>query len=401
MKNMNNENMKRYNTTNVLETIRRNEPICRKDLAQKTGMRTSSITNIVNRLISLDLINQTIATESSGGRKPVMLHLNPEARFVVGIELTTSRIMGMVTGFNSEKLCRMSVIIDRFSDQEIVIEQIICLVNELIKKANIPRKKIIGLAISAPGPYDHEEGVLTNPPNFPKWKNVKLKEVLEDALKIQITIVKETVAAAFGEYWLGGVGRDKCLFAINSMNVGLGGGIIINGKIFHGFKYGAGDLGHMTIDINGPECTCGNYGCLESMVSENNMKNIIISHIKSGTESSLTDMVTNLEKISIKHIVQGAVSGDWLCKYAIEEVAKYLGIGISNIINILSPDIIVIGGELTIECPTYLEKAIEHVRKEKYPFYNKDVVIKSSSYGDEMCVIGAICIVLHEFFKNI
>lgn len=401
LQNMNNENMKKFNTTIVLEAIRRYEPVSRKELAIRTGLTSSSITNIVNRLLSLDLVVETSTAESSGGRKPIMLHLNPAARYVIGIELTTSRLLGIVADFNSKKMCRISIPIDRFAESEIVIDQIVDLVENLISKTEIPRNKIIGIAISAPGPYDHEEGILTNPPNFPKWKNVRIKDVLEAALDLKVSVIKETVAAAFGEYWLGGLGRDKCIFAINSMNIGLGGGVIIDGKIYRGYRDGAGDLGHMTIDVNGPKCSCGSYGCLEAMVSESNMRHIVNSHIKKGFETILTEFVDDIENISIKHIVQGAVSGDWLCKYAIDETAKYLGIGISNIINILSPDIIVIGGEMTIECPSYMEKAIEYVRNNLYPIYNKHVTIKSSSLGDEMCVIGAVCTTLHDFYGSL
>lgn len=398
--NLNNEVMKTINASTVLRIIQENEPISRKELADLTGLTSSSITNIVNRLINMGYLDEVGLGDSSGGRKPILLQLNPDAKFIIGVELNVDSITGIITNFKAKKVKKITVPTRQHEGKDSVLNRMVEVINQLIDSTGISKDKILGIGVAAPGPYDHINGILLDPPNFPGWFNVPIKDFIQEAVGLPVHLEKETVAAALGEYMFGGAKGIKSLFVINSMVIGLGGSAIIDGKIYHGFRDGAAEVGHMTIDIEGPKCTCGYYGCLEALASGLYMRNTAISEIKRGADSILTNVNSNVEDITVEDIVTCANQGDRLCKYIIDKTSRHLGIGIANIINLYSPEMIVIGGNLTTLCPEYVEKAVEYARSKQYPAFNKDIIIVPTSFGDEMSAIGAVSVVIDSFYKN-
>lgn len=399
--NINNEKMKEINLKVVLNSVRQKEPISRKELAELVGLTSSSITNIVNRLIKEGFLIETGAGESNGGRKPIMLELNSTGRYAIGVELNTSNIICLMTDFKTNVIMKKEMDALIHEGKEKVIRRIINLINEVIRETAIPREKIMGIGFVSAGPYDHEKGIMVNPPNFPGWYNVPIKELIQNATGIPTFFEKETVAAAIGECWFGRAADVKSLFAIGVYNVGIGGGVIIDGQIYHGYCDGAGDLGHMVIDLEGPLCTCGNYGCLESMASGIAIERNVKSEIRRGETSLLNIDGEHVDHITMEMIVEAAKNGDPLCKRTIEKSARYLGIAISNLINVYSPEMIIIGGPFANSCPYYVEAATEHARKRTYPLYNKDVKILPSLLGDEQRARGGIGMVFNEFYRKL
>ncbi|AEE95965.1 ROK family transcriptional regulator [Mahella australiensis] len=399
MSNVNNEAMKKINLSLVLNAIWENEPISRRDLAKLTGLTPSSITNIIKQLMRDGVLIETGVGESNGGRKPVMLHINGQSGYIIGIELTFYHITGIMVDMRAKKVGKL-VEDTRLKDgKEAVIGRIIDVIDKLINDVGIKREKVLGIGISAPGPYDHERGVLINPPNFPGWHNVPIVDIIQSKFNIPTYLEKETQAAALAEWWFGGAKNCDSLFAISINKVGLGGGMIINGEVYHGFFDGAGDLGHMIIDMDGVQCTCGSYGCLEAMATGLYIQHYVVSEIKRGRKSSIYKSGSDADDIEIDAIFEAANSGDPLCMEALDKAAYNLGIGIGNIINVCSPDVIVIGGEIPALYPQYVQKAVITVHGRAYPGYNKDVRILPATFGQEMGAIGAISLVFHNIFK--
>lgn len=401
VKNINNEMMKKFNVRSVLKLIFEEEPISRTEIAQTTGLTSSSITNIVNRLKDGEFVQESSLGNSSGGRKPINLIMNPNVKFIIGIELNAENIIGLVANFRTEKISKKVIPTNLNEGNEKVISRMIMLINDLIKEANISKEKILGIGIAAPGPYDHNKGILSNPPNFPGWVNVPICEIIEQAIDIPVYLEKETTAAALAEFMFGLGKNYKNLFVIYACSIGIGGGAIINGKIYHGFSDGAGDIGHMIISVDGPKCRCGDRGCLEAMASGIYIKNKVISKLKENVSSKIADNLENMDDIDLKDIIRCASEGDELCRGVIDETAKNLGIGISNIINLFSPEMIILGGDLTLACNEYSNGAIKRAKSRLYPQYNKEIIIKKTSFGDELCAMGAISIVFQRFFDSI
>lgn len=399
MSNVNNEAMKKINLSLVLNTIWENEPISRRDLAKLTGLTPSSITNIIKRLMQDGVLLETGVGESSGGRKPVMLHINGQSGYIIGIELTFYHITGIIMDMRAKKVGKLIEDTRLKDGKEAVVGRIIDIIDKLINQAGIEKAKVLGIGISAPGPYDHDRGILINPPNFPGWHNVPIVDIIQGRFNIPTYLEKETQAAALAEWWFGGAKNCDSLFAINVNKIGLGGGMIINGEVYHGFFDGAGDIGHMIIDIDGVQCTCGSYGCLEAMATGLYVQRYVVSEIKRGRTSAVSINGADVDDVDMDNIFEAANSGDLLCIEAFDKAAYNLGIGIGNIINVCSPDVIVIGGEIPTLYPQYIEKAVTTVRSRAYPGYNKDVRILPTTFGQEMGAIGAVSLVLHNIFK--
>lgn len=398
--NINNETMKKNNLKVVLDTIRQKEPVSRKELADLVGLTSSSITNIVNRLIKEEYLVEIGSGKSLGGRRPILLELNSKARYAIGVELTATNTTCIITNFKARKVIKKRCKTLIYEPKERVIQRLVNLIEQAIVEANVPKKKVIGIGLVSAGPYDHEKGIMVNPPNFPGWDNVPIKDMVQSATGIPTYFEKETVGAAIGEYWFGSASSAKSLFAINVYDIGIGGGVIIDGRVYHGFYDGAGDLGHMVIDIEGPICTCGNYGCLETLASGSAIVRDVKSEIKRGESSILADKVKNVDDIDIYMIINASNEGDPLATRIIERSARYLGIAISNLINVYSPEMIVIGGQIPEMCPLYIQVATQYARKRSYPFYNKDVKILPATFGDEQGAIGGVGLVFQKFFKD-
>lgn len=401
LSNINNEKMKQINLKVVLDTVRQKEPISRKELADLVGLTSSSITNIVNRLITEGYLIETGAGESNGGRKPIMLELNSKIKYAVGVELSVSEIVCLITDFKSNEVALQICETPLEEGQDRVIRRIVDLIEETIREAGIAKEQIMGIGLVSAGPYDHEKGIMVNPPNFTGWYNVPIKDLIESSVGIPTWFEKETVGAAIGEYWFGKAAGVKSLFAIDVQYVGIGGGVFIDNQVYHGFSDGAGDVGHMVIDLEGPLCSCGNYGCLEAVASGRAILKNIKSEIRRGEASALCQWVNDVEKINLELVNRALLQGDDLCRRMVERSARYLGIALSNIINLLSPEMIVINCSFANVCPTYVEVATEYARKRTYPLYNKDVTIIPSSLGEQQCARGGVGIVFQEFYKSL
>jgi len=399
-RNMNNEAMKLNNMKFVLETIREKEPISRNVLSQIVGLTSSSITNIVNRLIADGYLMETVTGKSAGGRKPIMLELNPSGAFAVGVEMDVTNMICIITDFKAKKLIRKNAETLIHEGKDKVIDRLIGLIAQTIEQSGVPREKIMGIGLVSAGPYDYKKGIMTNPPNFPGWINVPIREKVEHALGIPTFFEKETQGSAIAEFWFGVAENAKSLFAIGVKEIGIGGGVIIDGQVYHGFADGAGDIGHMTVDIDGPLCSCGSYGCLETFSSGAAMVRSAIAKIKRGEESVLKSYVSSIEEITCTMIAQGYDQDDPLCKAVIETGARYMGLAISNLISIYSPEMIILGGQIPELCPDFVDMSSEFAKKRVYPLYNKKVNIVKPSFGDEQQVYGGVGIAFQQFFNR-
>lgn len=259
--------MKQINKNIVLHAIRKAEKISRKDLAVNVGLTAGTITNLVNECIEAKLVFESGSGTSAGGRKPIYIELNPNSGYVFGIELNVNRIECILVNFKAEVIDSITELTRIEKGPEYTVEQIANIIDKLIQKNDIKQEKIIGLGLVSSGPFDREKGVMINPPNFTGWGVIHIKEMIESKTGIITIFEKDTSGAALGEYWFGGLNHSRKLFFLGVNYTGIGGGMVIDGDIYHGNKDNAADIGHIIVDINGTKCTCGKSGCLEAIVS--------------------------------------------------------------------------------------------------------------------------------------
>ncbi|MFZ3091769.1 MAG: ROK family protein [Nitrospirota bacterium] len=277
--------------------------------------------------------------------------------------------------------------------RETVIKNIIDGIEELIAVSNIKKKSILGIGLGTPGFID-SKGIITFSPNLPGWQNVDLKKIIRSRIKIPVIIENDANAAAFGERWLG-AGRSSQNLLCITLGTGIGGGIILNNKIWHGDKGMAGEIGHITVNPDGPLCNCGNYGCLEAYSSATGMINRIKDLAERGRETSLLPKIKSGIELNAREIFLEAKKGDLLALEVIEDAGKYLGIAISGFANLLNIKTVIIYGGLASGLGLFANKMKEEIRKRVIPSFSGDVRVLKAKLKDDAGMIGAAGVVLH------
>jgi glucokinase len=225
-----------------------------------------------------------------------------------------------------------------------VIDRLFESIAAVLKKGKISPRSLAGIGIAVAGVLDSRDGVLTSSPNLPRWKNVPLKKIFFERLALDTFLVNDANAAALGEHRFGAA-RGTSNMVYLTVSTGIGGGIIIDNNLYEGSTGSAGEIGHMTIDVNGPRCKCGNYGCLEVLASGTAIAREAIAGLNNGAESVIKEMVKgNVTDITAADVARAAKQGDGFACKIIADAYFYLGTGLANILNIFNPQAIVIGG---------------------------------------------------------
>ncbi len=394
------ELMKQLNVSAVLRVIRDNGSLSRAEIAKLTGLTPASVTNITKILIEDKFLIESKIGESSGGRPPIILELNPDARYVIGIGIGVGVIDVVITNLSAKIISKKSMIIgDERYDYNLVFAELVNLINEVIELSNIERKNILGAGVALHGIVNAKSGESIHSLYY-GWKNINIKKRLEDELQLAIYVDNDVRAMALGESLFGAT-KDISNFVTLNISNGIGAGIIINNTPYYGVDFSAGEIGHIAVELDGDKCNCGNYGCLETVASNNNITKKAIKLIKQGVSSSLIKDIDNINNLTIEDICNAAKSGDEMSITVLKEAARYIGIAITNLINILNPTAIVVVGEI-FENTTYaIDTLSEIVKNRGFKLSSENVRIIRSLLGRDASVIGAATLVIQEIFNGI
>jgi glucokinase len=274
-----------------------------------------------------------------------------------------------------------------------VIQRVIQVSKTVLDKAKIKNSQLSGIGIGVPGVLDIKQGVVKYSPNLPGWKNIQLRKQLVAALRKPVNMDNDANMAAFGEKWQG-AGKGFEHVVVYTLGTGVGGGIIQDGKIAHGSCDGAGELGHTTIITNGPRCGCGNYGCLEALASGTAIAREGRKAIRSNPQSRLAKLVNGSKQpMTTKLVFQAAHAGDRVAEGIIKQAGTYLGIGVANIINLLNPQIVIIGGGVSQGGEALLKYVRAEAKKRALKDLYKCTKIVRAQLADRAGVIGAAGVV--------
>jgi len=277
---------------------------------------------------------------------------------------------------------------------EAVIKRIIDSIRQVASGADIA-----GIGIGAAGAYEASTGVITLSPNLPGWHNIPLRAIIQKEFSVPIYMENDATVAALGEHYFGGgVGIANLVYV--SVGTGIGGGIIIDGQLYRGASGSAGEFGHMTIDINGPRCNCGNIGCWEAYASGIALAEEAVRQIESGTQTTILNFAEgDLRKVTARRVFLAAVEGDPLAQRVISQTAYYLGVGLANLVNIFNPQLILIGGGLSRMGSLLLDPAIKVVRERAFELPSRAVRIEIAQLGADAEALGAAGLVIQEQFR--
>lgn len=392
--------MKSMNRSLILNTIRLDGPISRADIAKKTKLTPPTVTNIVAELIEEKLVRESKMGESRGGRKPILLTIDAKNSFVIGLDVGGYRVRAVLTDLNGEVEGQTTVELSSDLTEETLIDQLIKITVTLFEQCKMQKDKVIGIGIGMHGIVDHQSGMAVFAPNF-QLTNIDLKTPFESTFDVPVFVENDARALALGETWFGnGQGIDHVICV--NVGVGIGAGIVLNKRLFHGVHGIAGEIGHTTVDIHGKKCTCGNYGCLQTVAGGNMLKERAIHDIASGRKTMLLEKVEgDMDRISGEIIHQCALAGDPLSIEILEEAGKYLGIGITNIINFINPDRIIVGGGVSKAGDFVLEPLRKMVKERALTAKARETEVVTAELGEWGTAIGAVTLVLEDLFAPI
>lgn len=270
-----------------------------------------------------------------------------------------------------------------------IIRRLIDDIERQRKNAEARGLKIAAVGVGAPGVIHADSGVVVKSPNFPDWNELPLKQELENGVGLPAFIENDANAAAFGEYWRGaGKGVRSLIFI--TLGTGVGGGIVLDGKIWHGADGMAGEIGHMTILPDGRACGCGNRGCLEMYASSRGIvMSYLEAHASAGTSGSSVGVTS-------ESIYNAARKGERSAVAVMEQMGRSLGIGIANLINIFNPEMVVIGGGVRDAWPLFIEAARSEIRQRAFAFPAERTKLVPSDLGDDAGLAGTAAVAFEQ-----
>ncbi|MDO8637757.1 MAG: ROK family protein [Dehalococcoidia bacterium] len=315
---------------------------------------------------------------------------------IIGVDIGGTKILAVVADGNGKLLARKHIPTQPASGPEAGIKRIILAINQVCQQANISSKDgINGIGIAIAGLVDTPRGILVTSPHLPGWRDVPLKDHLEAALGVQVSIINDAKAAALGEQTFGaGKGVENQIYM--TVSTGIGGGIIINGALYMGKAGSAGEIGHMVIDVNGPRCNCGNNGCLETLASGTAVAREVSDRLAKGASSTVRDMVSGrLQDITAEMVSKAAEQGDAVASEVIHQAGVYLGVGLANLVNVFNPELIIIGGGFAKVGSRLLDPAISEMKRRAFSRPANQVRITVAQLGDNSGALGAVAYLLN------
>jgi glucokinase len=271
-------------------------------------------------------------------------------RFVLGIDIGgTNLVVGSVSEDGSRIVATASEPTHAEAGATDVLERLVRLAERAIAatKKEIAGAEILGVGVGAPGPLDTKRGIVLLTPNL-GWVNLPLRQIIHDRLGLPAALDNDANCAVLGEWWVGAARGARHAIGI-TIGTGIGGGLILDGKLYHGASDVAGEIGHTTIDTEGRRCKCGNYGCLEAYASGPNIALRAVEEIEAGAVSRLPSLVGgDLSKVTAQTVYQAAQDGDDLALEVVNDTARFLGVGIGNLLNVFNPEAVVVCGGVTL-----------------------------------------------------
>ena len=377
------------NRSAVLNTIKANGPASRTDVARLTGLSGATITGITAELIADDLVFEKSSGDSSGGRRPILLAMNPRGRYVIGLKLTETEVIGALTDLEATVLAkRVDSIVGHSLEQ--VLDTLSAAVLALLREGGLRKKQLLGVGLGLAGIVDSERGLLRLSPYF-GWRDVPLRELLQARLKVPIYVDNDVNTLTLAEKWFGaGQGVDNFLTVTVGRGVGLG--IVVNGQFYRGAHGGAGEFGHTVIDPDGPPCDCGKRGCLETFVGDPGLLRMAAEAVARGElEGSVADTT---------ELVRRAEAGEPGARAVLARAGEALGRGVANLINIFNPERLIIGGEGVRAGDWLFDPMRAAVERYVMAGLARDTEIRVEPWGDDAWARGAASLVLRELFES-
>jgi len=356
-----------------------------------------TITKLISEMCEDGYINDYGKLETSGGRHPSLYGLNPESGYFVGVDIKHFAINIGLINFKGDMVELKMDIPYLFENSKEGLDKLCQLISNFILNAEVDAEKILNINVNVSGRVNPESGFSFSQFNF---EERPLADILSEKIGYPVTIDNDTRAMTYGEYMQGSVKGEKDIIFVN-VSWGLGIGIIIDGKIYKGKSGFSGEFGHVSTFENEIICHCGKKGCLETEASGSALHRILLERIKKGENSILSKRINSETPITLDEIIAAVNKEDVLCIEIVEEIGQKLGKQIAGLINIFNPELVIIGGTLSLTVDYMTQPIRTAIRKYSLNLVNKDSVITTSKLKDKAGIIGACMLARSRMFESV
>ncbi|MFD2115147.1 ROK family protein [Paenibacillus yanchengensis] len=370
---------------NIIQALLKNGPMSRIELTRFTNLSRATISATVAELMDSELVQETSSQYSTGGRPATLINLTPHSRVIVGADYSNQTWTLGAFDLLGNTVKEVTIPVSD-STIETVIQSLVTSLEHFIDQLVEKPIELIGLGM--PGLVDVNRGVIVSASNI-GWYNVEIVKKIKERMNWEVVAINRHRARGLAECRFG-VGKDFGEIVYIGIGTGIAAGLFHNRQILFGAIGGAGELGHITVDPNGPWCPCGNNGCLQQLATSSAMEQELRRMLRSGKVSSIyPDSSYDLQLIKSADIGKGADEGDQLCMEVVEKAATYLGIAMANLINIVNPETIILGGTVPMESEYYIKVATDVMHRRALSPLNSNVQVLRASQNDLGGALGA------------
>jgi len=315
-------------------------------------------------------------------------------RFIIGVDIGGTQLRACLADASGKIYKRLLTETRSEDGRTAVLQRLLDLITNLM--AETPLDEVAAIGIGAPGPLNPFTGYVVEAPNLAGWVNVPLKDLVAEQFGLPTYLGNDANVAALAEYRFGaGKGARNLIYI--TVSTGIGGGVIVDGHMLLGEKGFAAEIGHITLEANGPRCNCGNIGCWEAFSSGTAIGQEAIRRLEAGEDSSLrARSAGDYSRISARWVAEAALEGDLLAQSVFQRAGFYMGVGLVNLLHLFNPSVITIGGSVMKAGDLIWQPLWKTLRERVEPFYLEDVRIVPAALGDDVGLLGAIALVLEE-----
>lgn len=393
-----NHHVKKVNKHTVVDLIRFTPGgISRVELSRELGLTRAAITAIVDELQDKKLVYE-VKRQNKNGRIQTVLEINPDGGKVVGIDMGATHITYILSDWSANILNEIEIPFDIDEGPQKGIKVLNENFQLFLVQSGLSINDISAVGIGVPGPIDIEKGLVNAPPIMTSWDRYPIRDTLQKLWGIPVSLNNDAEMGALGE-WAYGAGRGEDNLVYIKVGTGIGAGLFLDGRIYHGTTGSAGEIGHMTIEEDGPICTCGNRGCLEAIIGGHAIANHARDAVQRG-ERTVLAQITPIDSISSRHVLSSAKRGDLVAQQIVIDAGHHLGTAISGVINLINPSMVIIGGGLSQMGDLVLEPIRQTIKARSLISSLQVVRITQALLGKRASAIGsvvqALTIVLHQ-----
>lgn len=363
-------------------------PVSRSELTNFLDVSRTKVSAEVGQLIEVGLLVEDGLAESDGGRRSSLLNIPRSAGVIAAVDLGATSIDVALTTLGGEILAHKAESADIREGPRSILGRVKILLAELLEGQAVEPQEVLSIGIGVPGPVEQAAGVLRSPPIMPGWDRFPIRSVFAGEYAAPVFVDNDVNAMALGEYW-GGVGKgvDNMLFV--KVGTGIGGGIIADGRPYRGTQGCAGDIGHLSVDPEGPVCTCGNRGCLEAMAAAPAIVVEAERRAREGLSPALAAILAEQGELSARDVSRAATLGDYEALMIIRESGRLIGRVLATLVSVLNPSLIVIGGGVSRIGHSFLAEIRSTAYHRSLPLATKNLPIVLSELEEDAGILGA------------